>query len=266
MPQIYNTEWRAEHGATKYPFAQTATLVSRDGRVIPEGTFLDAAICPAGGQTGLRLTRVSLDHDAVTIAVGDQGDLARCTGSFPLAEPPDAVALVDVNGRAAGLLVSEPQRLAALASFGIGDHLFASGASEFVASVCFPTPAYGVQGFVLPDGTVLAGEVFFVGEAGVVFREEDSTPGPCNGQEGRVIRIDAVGDPLMRRRLCAGSELYLQPRFITRVRFVHQDGHFTCTPDEHGALRIDAGDFMSSDTVLRVTPVPSGVAIGLAGT
>ncbi len=257
-----NPEWRQQNDATRYPFENTASLTSRDARVLLEGTFVDAALFPIGGQPGLYVSSLELTHQDTTIWVGDSGLDKRCSGSFPLTQPPDRVALFDAYGRPAGILVSESNRLGIFQSWGIGEHVFDQQNSEFCATVCMPTPEIGLQGVRLPDGSVLTGEVWFIGEDGVVLSVDTQTR---NGEEITVIRVDVVGDPLFRRRLCSPQSLFATPQFIKQIRVLHADGEFYCTPDEYGNVRLVEDNSETEESVLRIRNTADGVTISMAG-
>ncbi len=85
------------------------------------------------------------------------------------------------------------------------------------------------------------------------------------GTPQRVIRVDAVSDPLFRRRLCAPIELFVTPRFITQIRVQHDLGEFTCSPDEFGDLKLFVNNALAVDSVLRVRPTAAGLTIELVG-
>jgi hypothetical protein len=257
-----NAEWRQQNDTVRYPFTNVASLTSRDGRVIVEGTFIDAALFPAGGQTGLYISAVELTHQEATIRIGDDGTDDRCSGSFSLIQPSDSIALFDSYGRPAGILVSEAARLGIFQSWGVGSHLFDQKTSEFCTAVCMPTAATGVYGVRLADDSVLTGDVWFVGEDGVVLRTSTETR---KGEEVTVIRVDVVGDPLFRRRLCSPQSLFTTPRFIKQLRIVHAGGEFNCTPDAYGNIRIAEDNDLNAKTVMRIRNSADGIVISLAG-
>ncbi len=254
-----NREWRAQNDTTRYPFSPQATLASRDGRVLVEGTFLDASLYPVGGREGAYLSRVSVTHQEVTVWVGDAGSSARCSGTFDLIRPDDLVALADADGRPAGVLVSESARLGVFQSWGVGDHDFTRADSEFCVGCCTPTPEAGLRGIRLPSGEVLSGEVWLLGDDGVVLRSSQEV---VDGREVTVVRVDVVGDPLFRRRLCSPDELFATPSYVKTLRVVHAGGTFDCAPDEYGNVRLAEGD---AGTVLRVRATAGGLIVGMAG-
>ncbi len=260
-------EYRAEREGTRWPFAASSTLVNSEGRVILEGAILDATLYPVGGLAGLYLTRVVIDHETATFFVGNTGNTALCSGGFALAAPPGSFALVDTLGRPAGLVVSEPDRLASFGAWGVGTHAFTRAQAEFAAGVCVPTPEVGLRGILLDDGTLMTGDVWLIGGPGVVLSSPPADlPAGC-GAGARAIRIDVVGDPLFRRRLCEPQSLFDTPRFVTTLRVADANGTVVdLTPDETGAVQLFVNNSDASDTVLRIVTTEDGLRVEAAGT
>jgi hypothetical protein len=268
MMRILFPEWRASNSTTQYPFSDRVTLVNAEGRLIPEGTFLDAAFYVIGAQAGLFLSQVDVGFDSVTLTVGDPTTSALATTSFSSFGPPDELNFVDTFGRPAGVLVSEGARLSIFQAWGVGTHTFTQDQTEFAATVCFPTPEIGVRGIQLPSGELLVGDVWLVGDDGVVLRLDDiSIPAACGqpAQTIKAIRVDVVGDPLFRRRLCTPPSLFTPPRFIRTIRVIGPNQSFDCVPDELGNLRLVGNNFLAGNTVLRLVPVNSGLFITAVG-
>lgn len=261
-------EWRSSNRATRYPFAETATMTATDGVVILEGTFVDAAVYPVGGTAGLFLSSLVIDNQAATIHVGNEGREQLCSATFPLADPGEVLALTDAHGRAAGVLVSEPGRLLTLQACGVGTHTFGPAATPFCASVCVPTPEVGVRGILLEDGTVMVGNVWLLGDDGVVLTAGMATlparPG-APARDVQTIRVDVVGDPLFRRRLCGGST-FTSPAFIRQVRLTGENGEsFVLSPDANGRIDLSVTDADAADTVLRITTTQDGITVAAVG-
>lgn len=269
LRRVLHPEWRDVNEPIAYPFVDDATLRNSTGRFIPEGTFLDATLYPIGGGEKLRLSQVQVSHEEVVIYIGDQVNERIAYGRFSLLDPPNDLRLVDFWGRAAGLLVSAAERLALFQAWGLGTHSFDVTATEFVTDVCIPTPEIGLRGFVLEDGSVFTGDIWLVGEDGVVLSTTTQQPGDASGICGpspepeTVIRVDVVGDPLFRRRLC-GSAL-VTPRFLQTITAVRGDKKFVCGPNETGDIKITVGHQDSPDTILRVRTTPQGLIIEAVG-
>lgn len=261
-------EWRKENEPTKYPFAASARLVNDEGIAVTEGLLLDAALYPIGHTGPLFVSKVVVDHEKAVVYVGDATNPELCSGELLIVNPAGDVALYDVVGRPAGILVSEPARLAIIQSWGVGTHEFTVADTEFCATCCVPTPEVGLRGVLLADGELLTGDVWLCGSDGVVVRAESTTvPGPCGAEVPvRVIRVDVVGDPLFRRRLCVPRELFATPNPVKQLRVLGPNGEdFMVEPDDRGNVLMSGGNNKAADTVLRLYTTPAGVKFELVG-
>lgn len=261
-------EWRKQNEPTKYPFSDRVTLTNDNNRLITEGTFLDAALYPIGAGTGFYLSQAVITFQKVTLSLGVPSRPALASGEFSLLDPPDQVAFFDTYGRPAGVLVSEGRRLGLFQSWGVGTHEFLPEETEFAASCVFPTPEVGVRGVRLETGELFVGDVWLVGDDGVVFRVEDMqvpVPGTCQTRTLRAIRVDVVGDPLFRRRLCQPNNLFETPRFLSQIRVVGPNMEFTCSPDAAGNINLTTVNDLAADTVLRINNTAAGVEISAVG-
>ena len=261
VSQIRHPEWRQSLEDTKYPFEDGATLVNSTNKSIPPDIFLDAHLYPIGASSNMYLSRVEVTSAKVTVHIGDDSSRSVASGDISVSSPTDSVRLTDSYGRPAGILISDSSRLGVLRAFGLGTHDFRSTASSFVAGVCMPTPQVGVRGVQLDDGSLLAGPVWLVGEDGVVVsRETVENPATCDtaAQTQEVIRVDVVGDPLFRRRLCTPKELFTTPSFIKKIKVVNGAEEWLCEPDSHGYFSIQGNDSLAGDAALRVRITPEG--------
>jgi hypothetical protein len=262
MPsQIRHPEWRKSLEDTKYPFEPDATLTSDTGNTIPDDSFADAHLYPIGAGVSLYLSKILVTSELVTFSIGDENSVVVASGDFAVPGDSDNVRLTDSYGRPAGIFISTAANLGLFRSFGIGEHIFTRGATPFVAVACMPTPQIGVRGISIPDGTLFTGPVWFVGEDGVVVSKETVTdPATCDTaqQTHDVIRIDVVGDPLFRRRLCVPRNLFTTPNFVQKIRVVNGDSEFTCAPDAHGYFTIQGNDSLAGDAALRVRITEDG--------
>jgi hypothetical protein len=267
MPErILFPEWRKQNETTKYPFSERATLTSRAGKILLEGTFLDANLYPIGGTAGLYLSKVIVTHATVTIYVGNEGTSELCSTTFSILSPPVTLILRDVYDRPAGVLISAEYRLGVFQALGVGTHIFERSSTEFAATVCVPVPEQGVRGILLDDGTFLTGDVWLVGDDGVVLRKQLITQNnicgggiPCT-----VIRVDIVGDPLYRRRLCNPQSLFTTVNPIKTMRFISDNMTFDCASLD-GNITIGVNNAAATDTILRITNTETGLKISVAG-
>lgn len=248
MPdRVFTPEFREEYENTRYPFADDCSLTSDTGLLLPVNAFLDMVLHAYGAVGAVHLARVTVAVDAVELAFADSVLTEVATAAISLADVPDNLPLVDVYSRDAGLIVSESIRLAAFAAWPLGDHRFTAASAALVPSVVVPMPAVGVRAFRLDDGSLVSGDVWLVGDDGVVIRDDNEES----------VRIDIVGDPLFKRRLCDPLGKFASPNF---VKTVNGQG-----PDIYGNIDIAVSDLGSPTTIVRCYPDGGTLHIETAG-
>jgi hypothetical protein len=174
MPDRMNIEWRNINRERDYPFSAGATRQPTTGIRIPTDAFLDAVFYPIDLDGELYLS--SVDRMAGSMAVSDASGV-RGTGELA----GDVVTFFDDFMRPVGTMVLGP-------GF---DSLSATTvatleATRFAAACVFPQNQVGVRALLLPDGTIVTGDVTLAGEDGI--RVDTSV------EDGKtVIRIMAVG-------------------------------------------------------------------------
>lgn len=233
MTEIYFPPFRKEQAQGRYPFADGALLTTDTGFTVRDEIFLDAVLYPLGMTSRVSLQAVVVTYSLITLQIGSLEAGLLCSGEFDPAEPPEVIALTDANGRSAGVLVADPDFLLELTVWAVGTHTFAAGAAEFVATVCLPRPDVGVRALGAVDADLLVDDVWLVGDDGVVLTEVDGN-----------IRIDIVGDPLFRRRLCTPAELFVTPLMLQSINHIG--------PDEFGNWSFILGDHLAADSALRI--------------
>ena len=246
--RIKHPEWRASNEPSKFPFSDNATLRNAAGDTLLEGTFIDAALYPPSGQAGMYLSKVVVTGSSVTIYIGDSRATERASTTFNPAEPPANLRLTDNHGRAAGILVSEPERLAIFLAWGPGTHEFTRQATAFAAAVCIPQPGTVLQGVQLPNGEIITGDIWLVGDDGVVLSSDlETVPGAFGADDivESVIRVDVVGDPLFRRRLCSDAGVFPTQRFLESLSF--------CLPPIAGTDGVPTSTVSDATDILFVT-------------
>ncbi len=247
MPErIIFPEFRDEFENTRYPFADGASLESQTDHRIQNDTFLDAALYPIGAGSRVQIARIRVTTREVTIVITDASRADRASATFDPMSPPDVLELEDNLGRPAGVLVSESLRLARFSSWNVGTHTFAQGAAEFAVSCVIPTPETGVRGVLDAAGRLYTGDLWLIGDNGVVLREEDGN-----------IRVDIVGDPLFVRKLCEPIERFNAPNFIRTIN--------GCPPDKYGNFNLTVGDHLAPETIVRIYPSNDGLVIQAVG-
>jgi hypothetical protein len=248
MPQQRFQELYDEYAATRYPFLDTCTLLADTQQQLDADLFFDASLYPVGNTGVLYITTITVQSRLVTISIADKSKAVVATASFDPFTVGDVLSITDIAGRPAGVLVSAAQRLSRFSSWVEGTHTFSASAAVFVPSCIIPSPATGVRGLKTPQGDVLTNTVVLVGGAGVVL----STAGDD------AIRVDIVGDPLYRRRLCAQVSAFKTPLFVQTIN--------GCPPDQNGNINIIIGNQLASKTILRLNQYEDGLIIEANGT
>ena len=270
MARIRHPEWQASLEDTNYPFEPGATLVNGEGDAIPKNTFIDAHLYPIGGTVGMYISKVSVSSSQVVIYISDSSNFDIASATYAINESHSYVRFVDAYSRPAGIAITDSVRLGALSALGVGDHEFTAEQTAFDATICMPTPEIGVRGIVLEDGTVVSGEVWLVGENGIVLSSEThDTKQTCAADAitQNVIRVDVVGDPLFLRKLCDPDELFTTPKFVKTIKIKNGSYEFDYSPDERGYIYIQGNDSLAAKAALRVNTSSEGsIELVVAGT
>lgn len=254
--RVLYPEWRDYNRPTGYPFAERATLTNGTA-VFPADAIADARVHLAGAGPGLYLASVEVGYDSAIVTLASPGIFPTCTATVAYDSGTDIVQLLDERGRPAGILVGrEIDALDELRTMGFGLHEFTFDQTELAATVCEPVPAAGVEGFELDDGEYASGKVWLVGGDGVVLRRGDL---PTD------MRVDIVGDPLYRRKLCEPEGLYVRPTPIKFLRIVGPDHEFTIPVEGNQHLQIVSDNNLVSDPVLRLNVVSGALVFSVVG-
>lgn len=244
MPRVFVRQWRNDSAVSSYPFASTLVAVSNTNIPFPVAAILDASFYAVSTPIGITKVTVSEEGTAV-ISVGTPDETELATAEIAIGDTAEEIEFTDSYGRSYGLIVVNPVLLQVITVWPVGEHLFDS-VLEFVASTCIPAPL-GVEGVLLDDGTLITGDVWIVGEDGVVVRAF-----------GDSIRVDVVGDPLFKRKLCSAVDEFTTPRFLKTISGV--------APNDYNNINIVRGSG-TPDSILRIVPSAEdgGLYIGLIG-
>jgi hypothetical protein len=247
-------QFRDEQGASKYPFADYATLTESGGvNSFAKDVFVDAVFYPIGGGGALYISTVIIALNKITIVVTTTNPIVTASASYtPLDLPQSGVlSFYDNYGRPAGVLVFDKDRIPEIYQWGFGTYSFTRKATEIVATAFIPAQEPGVRALTVNGANFVTGDVWLVGRGGVVLRVEDDN----------VIRVDTVGAPLFQREICdAIGKTKQTQKFIATIN--------GCTADEFGNFTITATDRGITDgdsTVLRIYPSDFGLMIEAVG-
>lgn len=252
--RILYAQFRDEQEDSRYPFADNATLVSSErGLDIGRDTFIDASLYPIDADRGAYISAIVVTATEITIQIGDVGLRKRATATYsPLAIPENGTLdLIDIYGRPAGMLLSTPFLLARFAAWPLETHTFTAAATEFVSSVVIPARAPGVRGIYAANSALLTGDVWLIGDRGVVLRKVDD----------HTIRADITGEPLFARHLCEPIGKFTPKTFVKTIT----TNSIPCGPDDYGNFVLTATDYGVSDTVLRIYSQDGNIKIDVVG-
>lgn len=262
MTDIRHPELLRSLRATKYPFVPSASL-SNGAVFFVEDTFLDAHIYSVAGTGKYYLSQVSVQSDKFTIYVGTISDPLLLSGTVTLPVETSVIRLLDNYGRPGGVLVSSPERIALLSTWGVQTHVFEPAHTEFCIVCHIPVAANAVSGIRTGETDLSTEKVWLVGEDGVVLRTDNYID--KTGKEVNVIRVDVVGDPLNLQRLCNPADLFVPLNPIRTIRVVNGDYTYDCTPDEQGNFSLQMNENLVADPALRIRTTPAGIVISVEG-
>lgn len=249
MPtEIWGREFREQNLVSKYPFNDSAGLISDSGLMFGSDVLVDAVLHPIGAFASLSLTAIESAAAGVVIWIGNEDEprLASCALD-PRAVPTGGM-LIDAYKRQAGYFAFNPDSTRSLQTWPFGVHAFREGDAEFVASCIVPTPEACVRGFVDAAGTLLTDDVWIIGDGGV----QASYEGPYT------TRLNAVGDPLFRRRSCLDSGSFTAPTYLKTINGVG--------PDARGGFLLAPAGVTRGRTILRIDPRGTDtLVVSLAG-
>ena len=250
LQREYGQEWRDQVKPTKYPFTDTSGMTTVENLLFDYTSVYDASFYIINWTSRLFITAVEIAADPNKTARIYVGDVSNQKAAYADIDPfniPEVVTFVDELGRQAGIMVVDPVAFAFIQTWPLGSHQLRLNA-ELVTSVITPMPSSYVTAIRTPTGEYLSGDVWLIGEDGVVIRTE-------NGN----IRVDIVGDPLFKRLEYDNPDEFVTPRFVKTI-----NGN---PPDENGDFKIVVGDYLAGDTILRVYPDLSlpGIRIELTG-
>ena len=182
MAIILHSEYGNVNAARKYPFADSATLKDADGLALPLDFIVDACLYPLT-QGLLYVSVVDVPAQRLTLADTVSGakvaDVVYRGGG--------AVNVFESGGYGRQLGVIVFGNVDGVAQ-GRGQRTFTAAATVFAPAACTPVQQAGVQGLLLPDGSLMTGDIVIRGEGGV--RVRTFAEGPV-----QVLIFDVVGVP-----------------------------------------------------------------------
>lgn len=245
MSKIVFGDWRDDNEQRKYPFADDATLVG-DTLTIPAALFLDGRLYPIGGNEDLFLSQISRSGSIITFTISAAGPGELATAQYDVTDIPESgeLAFYDVYGRPAGMLLATETTLEAFSGLNTGEYDFIITQTRFATAVVVPQSEAGVRGFILPSGETVFGDVWIVGEDGVVVRKDDDGS----------LRVDLIGDPFAARKECEDEEISDEDVEVLQP-YCPLETINGIPADDLGNYKLLVGSNESLSTLLRIVPV-----------
>lgn len=283
MRAILFPQWRDSNKERNYPFSDAADLLSVDGKMLPRGVFLDAAIHFPGAEGRHFLQEVTIMGDTLGISIADDAGNAGF-GEYRVAGGTDIITLYDSVDRTVGTLVVDQEQAPLLFSLTDSSVGFDPRSTEICATCVSYLPDIGVTG-ISAAGQLFSGDVWIVGGRGVVLRQMPAPHGALTGAaraeaaaadpfDPRVtteVRIDMVGDPYDTLTECISNVPEDDPELaaVTPNLFVKSinagQGNILGLPDQYGNVVIAAASFEAYDNPVRVTPAKNGIRVSVTG-
>ena len=210
-----------------------------------------------GVGSAVYVTRITLAIDSVTIVLADDAHGDICTGTARGTDT--AVTLTDLYGRDVGMLIVDATYLAALGKPPAVLE-FAPDALPLAAACVVPQPQLVVGGIADAWANLVTGNVWLVGERGVVLAVDAGT---------NTITVHIIGDRRAEQAACVDKGgTYVQPRFVKRITVLYEGvAEGVAEPNPlTGGITIVPNSLTSADSVLRINnPAPSTLEISAIG-
>ena len=249
--RILFPEFRNEQKYSRYPFVDSATLLSENEEpALSPDSFIDASFFGIDLGPRLYISRIDVGNQDVTIYVGDDNNNTALKATYDATVGPEngVIRFFDSFDRPAGLLLVDADNLGQFNAWVPGTYSFDVEATEFVSTVVIPAKEPGVRG-VLYEENFIYGDMWLVGRGGVVIRKD--------ADEINTIRVDVVGEPLFNRFACSDEDGLPTKTYLKTIN--------NCAPDEFGNFTITATNKKVADPVLRIAPENNTLVVSVIG-
>ncbi len=235
--RILNQQWEDSLRGERYPFAGTGALRTVDGLELDQDVILDLNLMVDQQTTEVFLQQIVVEQGVSAAATFTLAD-GTAVGTVALWPAPAAVVPVLNGTLTVGYLRLDPLRAEVLMGWATSTHLFSDVA--VLPHLLVVSDKRWRQGFELPDGTVLTGDVYLVADRELWL--ERTTAG---------FRVHVTGDPFAGRTVPARG-------LKTLNGVAPVDGNVNLVGI--GTGNIVAGSFVAAGQAFRISVIPgSGV-------
>ena len=259
--RILFPQFRDEQSASKYPFADTASLTADTGAKLDPDLFVDVSLFGVNVGPRVYLSSITVTPQDLVFTVGDVKTTNAASGRCSAVSPPDngVVALDDEYGRPAGMLLAlaaerdpggtllAPTSLTKLSAFPRGTHNFTLADAEFVATTVIPAAEPGVRGLSIDNVGLYTGDVWLVGKNGIVLRAKTA----------HTIRVDIISEPLFKRAACAPQTEFIGKNYLQTLN--------NCGPDQYGNFTFTADAGIVDRPNVRIYPTGNSLVFSTIG-
>lgn len=248
------TSWRDDVAQSIYPFAGFVSPALTDGEELPDGVILDALLHAVNSPGGYYLDSLVITGSDVEFFIYDSTRFLVARGTWtPDLPDTSTVPLFSDAGDNAGVLVVGPDTLRSFVrKRAEGTYLFEDTTTGFAPSTWLYakqeiSDIRALDGVVVPS----EGDLYLVGASGIRLE--------C---DGNVVTVNAIGDPLAKRREC--GEEFQPPRYITEIVYQNGDVTKTCGPGDYGEAHLIADSPITGfEPALRIVNQPNKIQLGL---
>ena len=182
--KIYGPTWQDSLQGLQYPFAVPGPVRAETGTVLDPGVLTDLALfVRATTEKAYLFTITVLQGASATLTFTDP--VGTTVGTAVVTPADSGRAAIALNGVNVGFLTFEDPAMRGVLNWTSATYTFRT---ELVPHVLVFSDPLWRRGVVLPDGTVLTGEIWLVGAQGIQF-EETATG----------FAVHAYGDPYVGR-------------------------------------------------------------------
>lgn len=268
MAKFY-PQWRNENSQRQYPFEDSASCTSLDGRLVLQPRWLvDAAFFVREVELPLRLGSVTLSVDSATLTIVDNNGTLVGSATATKGDVKPIRVLDDLDQWCGTLVVGEDANYS-LFTTADGTYQFGAGDSEFAVSCVLSLPSASGLSMLTNDlgQRYIPSDLILVGEGGVQLESQETTEFQPNGRTESVqlVRVHATGDPQFLQALCTADETRRPTRFIKQAVFQYGGQTHSCEPDQLGNILILADTSAAANAALQVLSTSTGLNIRLPG-
>lgn len=197
MTAPFFTEYGNQNQFRRYPFLDDSSLKDADGKELPTGFIVDASLYPLDVEGPVYLKTVDSARGVLEFADAD----GHVFGAAQWATGDTFADVFETEGygRCIGIVSLGPDADSVYADKRV--RVFMPNAATLCPIAAYPVHQGGVRGFLLPDGSLVTGDVVFEGENGVRVTSYVTDTGV------NTLRFDIIGEAPPDTDNCATAEI-----------------------------------------------------------